>query len=136
MKLSTKSKYGLKACQALAEVYGSESPMPLNVISEKAGVTDAYLEQIIILLRKANIVESVRGVSGGYYLARPPKDITIGEVLRTLEDGLEIIGCINNPCAGGEYCKARDVWTRIYNGINEILDSMTLQDMLDDNIKK
>jgi Rrf2 family protein len=135
MKLSTKSKYGLKACQVLAENYERQTPIPLNYVSEKAGVTDAYLEQIIILLKKANIVDSVRGVSGGYYLVKAPNETTIGEILRALEDGLEIIGCINNPCSSGEPCKARNVWTKIYDGINQILDSMTLQEMIDEDIK-
>ena len=130
MKISSKSRYGLKACQVMAENYEGAQPIGLSVISRQAGVTDAYLEQIMILLRRAGIVDSVRGVSGGYYLSRPPEEITGGEVMRALEDGLEIAKCIHTPCADGAHCKTRDIWYKIYRSINKVLDDMTLKDML------
>lgn len=70
MKLSSKARYGLKACLALAENYNENQPLALPVFAEKAGVTEAYMEQIVILLKKADIVESVRGAGGGYYLKK------------------------------------------------------------------
>ena len=82
MKLSSKARYGLKACLALAENYNENQPLALPVFAEKAGVTEAYMEQIVILLKKADIVESVRGAGGGYYLKKSPKDIKVGSVLR------------------------------------------------------
>ena len=72
MKLSSKARYGLKACLALAENYNENQPLALPVFAEKAGVTEAYMEQIVILLKKADIVESVRGAGGGYYLTKSP----------------------------------------------------------------
>ena len=132
MKLSSKARYGLKACLALAENYNENQPLALPVFAEKAGVTEAYMEQIVILLKKADIVESVRGAGGGYYLKKSPKDIKVGLVLRALEDGLEFIDCINTPCEGGEECKARRVWNKIYKSMNLVLDSLTLDDLLHD----
>ena len=132
MKLSSKARYGLKACLALAENYNENQPLALPVFAEKAGVTEAYMEQIVILLKKADIVESVRGAGGGYYLKKSPKDIKVGSVLRALEDGLEFIDCINTPCEGGEECKAHRVWNKIYKSMNLVLDSLTLDDLLHD----
>lgn len=130
MKLSSKARYGLKACLALAENYNDERPLSLPVFSAKAGVSEAYMEQIVVFLRKAGVIESVRGPVGGYYLTKPPKEVKVGEVLRALEGGLEFIDCINSPCEGGGDCKARMVWSRIYKNMNLVLDSFTLDDLL------
>ncbi len=135
MKLSTKGRYGLKACVALAESYNNKEPLALSVFSEKAGVTEAYMEQIVILLRKSGIIESVRGAGGGYYLTKNPKETKVGEILRALEDGLEFVDCISKPCTEGEECKAHKVWNRIYESMNLVLDSITLDDLLRDQKK-
>lgn len=132
MKLSSKARYGLKACLALAENHNVNKPLALPVFSEKAGVTEAYMEQIIILLKKADIVESVRGAGGGYYLKKSPDEIKVGEIIRALEDGLEIVDCINTPCEAADECKARKVWNRIYKNMNLVLDGITLADLLRD----
>jgi cysteine desulfurase NifS len=136
MKISSKSRYGLKACLVLADDYVKEQPLALPVFAEKAGVTEAYMEQIMILLKKAQLVESVRGAGGGYYLSRSPKDISVGEVLRALEDGLEFIDCITTPCEGSDDCKARRVWNRIYNNMNATLDNLTLAELISSNDEK
>ncbi len=139
MRISTKSRYGLRACQVLAEEYDASEPtkpIATPVIAEKTGVTESYLEQIIILLKKAGVVESVRGATGGYYLAKKPEDVSLGEILRALEDGLEIVKCISSPCEESGGCKTRGVWTKIYSSINNVLDSFSLQDMLDENIEE
>lgn len=127
MKLSTKSRYGLKAIERLVNAEQNET-VAISALAAATGVSEAYLEQIMPLLKKADIVVSVRGAQGGYCLARAPQDITLGEVVRALdEDNLEIIGCISTPC--GEDCKSRNVWTKIYQGINDTLDSMTLLEL-------
>lgn len=130
MKLSTKSRYGLRVCQMLAENYGKIDTMPLPYIAESTSISEAYLEQIMITLKKDNIVGAVRGANGGYFLTREPKDITIGEVIRSLEDGLEFIGCINNECEDSGGCKTKNIWRKVYDGLNELLDSMTLIDLI------
>ncbi|MEG1805996.1 MAG: Rrf2 family transcriptional regulator, partial [Clostridia bacterium] len=91
-----------------------------------------YIEQLMRLLKNDGIVESVRGVSGGYMLARTADKITLGEILRSLEDGLELVDCISGgECQG--HCPTRKIWITIYDAINETLDKITLKQMLEDN---
>ncbi len=130
MKLSTKARYGLKACFTLA--LEPNKTHSLSEISTKTGVTPAYLDQIFRLLKKDGIVQSERGVQGGYVLAHAPEEITIGQVTRALEDNLEIVDCLSgNTCCAG-FCPTHNVWKRLYDGINGILDSLTLADMVKD----
>lgn len=133
MKLSTKARYGLKFLEILAEGFGGE-PIPTSMLAEKSGVTEAYTEQIMPKLKSASLVAAQRGAQGGYALTRPPSEINLGEALRALEDGLYIVDCIKEPCdAAG--CRTRTVWTKIYNGINELLDKITLADLISDNMR-
>jgi Rrf2 family protein len=81
------------------------------------------------LLSAENIVSASRGASGGYYLARPPKEILIGEIVRALEDNMEIIECVKEQ-GKCKCCPSSGVWKRLHKGINEILDSMTLEQMI------
>ena len=90
MKLSTKSRYGLKACYELAARY-NEGPIALVNLVDVTGTTLNYLEQIMIHLKKNDIVKADRGSQGGYYLEREPKSKSIGEILRSIEDGLKIL---------------------------------------------
>lgn len=130
MKLSTKSRYGLKAVYFLGR--NSNDVVSLATLSKDIGVSSGYIEQLMRLLKKDGIVESVRGVSGGYVLARTPKAITLGEILRSLEDGLELVDCISSGACSG-HCPTRKVWVTIYDAINETLDKITLEQMLQDN---
>lgn len=131
MKLSTKSRYGLKAAYILAQ--SGDNVVPLSTLSKEIGVSSAYIEQIMRLLKSRGIVESARGASGGYVLARPAEKITLGEVIRALEEDLEIVDCIGKkPCNG--MCETKKVWEKIYDAINDTLDGMTLKDMCDNNI--
>ncbi len=131
MKLSTKSRYGLKAVYILAKSDGDV--VPLSVLSKDIGVSSAYIEQIMRLLKARGIIESSRGVSGGYLLAKPCEEITLGEVIRALEEDLEIVDCIGKtPCNG--MCETKKVWEKVYDAINDTLDGMTLKDMRDNNI--
>lgn len=82
------------------------------------------------MLSGKGIVTAERGVSGGYKLTRAPREITIGDIARALEDNMEIADCITSTC---KKCATGEVWRKLYAGINEVLDSMTLQSMLDDH---
>ncbi len=133
VKLSTKGRYGIHAMYDLAQ-YGTEIPQPIKAIAERQGVPEAYLEQLIGQLRKNGLVRSVRGAQGGYLLSRAPAEITVGEVLRTLEGDLAMVDCLaeEDSCDKACLCPTRVVWKKVRDGLNEIVDGITLQDMLDD----
>ena len=129
MKLSSKTHYGLIACHILAKSF-PDGQVSATALESHMSVSGKYLEKIMRMLSKRDIVSANRGANGGYYLARAPKDITIGEIVRALEDDMEIIECVKD---GGKCkcCPSSGVWKRLYKGINDLLDSMTLQEMID-----
>ena len=95
MKLSTKGRYGLRAILDLA-VYGKEQPVSIRSISERQDISERYLEQLIAKLKKAGLVESIRGAGGGYRIARPADTISVGEVLYVLEGSLNPVDCVSD----------------------------------------
>lgn len=125
MKLSSKSLYGLKACYVLAAHYGS-APVSAAALEKEIFVSGKYLEKILRMLASRDLVGAERGVNGGYYLKRPPAEITVGEVVRTLEDDMEFVRCVSGSCGK---CAPGKVWIRLYEEINKVLDSMTLESM-------
>lgn len=135
MKLSTKGRYGVKAMFDLAQHYG-EGPIALKNIAERQFISEHYLEQLISALRKANLVKSVRGAQGGYILAREPENITIGDIIRVLEGPIAPSECVSEEepeeCHRQEICVTRTVWKRIRDSIADVLDSITLADMIED----
>ena len=138
MKLSTKGRYGLKAMFQLAVYYG-EGPVPLKNVAEEQNFSENYLEQLVSVLKKDGFLESVRGAQGGYMLAKPPKDITVGNILRTLEGDMAPADCVIDDemykCEREEYCVTKLVWARIRDSINDVIDAITLQDMVDEHNK-
>ncbi len=137
MRLSTKGRYGLQAMYELGKNYGQE-PLPLSEIAKVTELPIGYLEQLIRKLKKDDLVDSTRGPKGGYFLKRAPKDITIGDILRSLEDFFGVTECSNENgvCGKENSCPSRKVWIAIADEINKKIDSMTLQDMVDGNIKR
>lgn len=135
MKLSTKGRYGVKAMVQLA-LDSEGGPVPLNSIADKQNISIHYLEQLFASLRKAGVIKSVRGAQGGYLLAHKPREITIGDIIRTLEGPLAPSDCVvdddTKECANAECCVTRTIWERIRDSINDVVDSITLQDMIDD----
>ncbi|WP_123054002.1 Rrf2 family transcriptional regulator [Clostridium sp. JN-1] len=135
MKLSTKGRYGVKAMVDLAIHYG-ERPSSIKSISERQNISEYYLEQLFSSLRKSGLIKSIRGAQGGYILSRSPKDITVAEVMGILEGPVEISDCIDaskkNVCSNVDYCATRLLWARIKQSIDSVMESTTLQDMVDD----
>ena len=135
MKLSTKGRYGLKAMFELSLSYG-QGPISLNRIAEKQNLSIHYLEQLFSSLRKAGLVKSIRGAQGGYILAQKPDEITVGDIIRTLEGPLAPADCVledeNKGCNKAGSCITRTVWEKIRDSINNVVDGITLQDMIDD----
>lgn len=135
MKLSTKGQYGVKAMFDLALNYGDD-PISLKGIAERQGISEYYLEQLMATLRRENLVKSVRGAQGGYVLSRDPSEITVGEILDVLEGPIEISECVtddeNVECSRVHYCPTRLIWVKIKTVINDVVNSITLLDMVND----
>lgn len=133
MKLSTRGRYGIHAMYDLAEHYG-DGPQSIKCIAERQGIPEAYLEQLIAILRKEKLVISNRGAQGGYRLAQEPTQVTVGQVLRALEGGLNLVDCLleEDSCGKTCACPSRLVWMKIRDGLNHIVDGITLQDMIDE----
>ena len=128
MKLSSKTHYGLIACHILGVNY-PDNLVSASMLEKHIGVSGKYLEKIMRMLSNRNIVTATRGANGGYYLARKPKDITVGEVVRALEDDMEIIECVSKE-RNCKCCPTSSVWKKLYEGINSLLDSMSLEQMI------
>lgn len=128
-RLSTKSKYGLKACFSLAE---KGALMSISEIAESTGVSISYLEQLFIKLKKAKIVEATRGSQGGYVLTHKPNELTIGMVMRALEGDVSVAACTTSACKNSGKCPTRSIFKRLNDGIEKMVDEITVQDMLDD----
>ena len=130
MKLTTKGTYGLRAAFELARAYG-ENPIPLKDISQE--LAEKYLEQLLALLKKAGIVQTVRGASGGYILSAPPNCITVNQVLTALEGDMSIVECQRGKkCKNEDTCATKAVWQRISQSITTALEEITLQNMVED----
>jgi Rrf2 family transcriptional regulator, cysteine metabolism repressor len=132
--LSTKGRYGLKMMFELAKKYGNGT-MSLKDIAKNQELSETYLEQLISHLKKAGMVNSIRGAQGGYELSRVPAEITVGEIIRTLEGPLAPSDCVvdSEPeCVKAGYCVTRPIWEKIMDSINSVIDSITLQDMIND----
>lgn len=130
MKLSTRGRYGIHAMYDLA-CNADAGPQPIKAIAERQNIPEAYLEQLFAVLKKDKLVTSVRGAQGGYMLSRSPNEITVGDVLRSLEGGLTLVDCLDEEEACGKSCACptRIVWLKIRDGLNAIVDGITLTDM-------
>ncbi len=131
MKMSTKARYGLYAATKLATDY-EKGYLPTSEIASSIGVTDKYLEQILSMLKKDGIVLSLRGAYGGYRLSDTPNNISVGRVLRSVEDDLKIVDCIGKQCKKDCTCVSHNLWNKLYQNINEFLDSISLQQLLEE----
>jgi len=99
-------------------------------IAELTGISEGYLEQLFIPLRKAGIIRANRGRQGGYTPGRAPEHITVGDILRTVEGDLEPVDCIKSkPCPVSHTCASRKVWVDLYREINDTVNSITLADL-------
>ncbi len=137
MKLSTKGRYGTRALLDLA-LHGNKEPVPLKDISERQRIPLHYLEHLIGPLVAAGIVGSTRGARGGLHLVKSPKDIKLSQVINLLEGSLSPADCVTNPetCFRSATCVARDVWDEVKCAIDAVLESISLQDLVDRQHKK
>ncbi len=134
MKVSTRGEYGMRAMVSLAKLFG-QGPIPLATIAADSAVPLAYLEQLMLPLRRAGLVVSTRGAHGGYELARPPDQVKVGEIYRVMEGPVAPMSCVSEEnddetCPMIEGCATRIVWLRVRDSIIDVLDSTTLADLL------
>lgn len=133
MRMSTRGRYGVAALYELAASPG-QRPVALRQIAESQGLSENYLEQLFIVLRRAGLVVGVRGAQGGYLLARPAAQITVGDIIRALEGPVAPVACVADPSACTrevqDACPTRPVWVRLAESMSRVLDSVTLVDLV------
>lgn len=132
MKVSTKGRYALRLMIDLAE-HDSGDYIPLRDISERQGISVKYLEQIVTQLSRAGFLRSVRGAQGGYRLSRRPENYPIGEILRITEGDLAPISCLTDDtirCPREAECATLDFWKGLHKVINDYVDSVSLDDLI------
>ena len=129
--ISTKGRYALRMMINLA-LYSNGGYVRLKDISEKENISIKYLEQVVALLYKANLVFSLRGNNGGYKLAKDAKDYTAGEILRAAEGTLSPVQCLSCPvnnCPRQNVCSTLEFWKGFNDVVNNYVDSVTLEDL-------
>lgn len=131
MELNTKGRYAVMAMADLAKYAGSDA-VPLSQIAERQQISVAYLEQIFMLLRRAGLVESARGRSGGYRLMRPATAITVAEVMHAAEEETRMTRCKDEagPCLHGTHCLTHGLWSALGSEIERFLSGITIADVV------
>ena len=138
MKISTKGRYAIRMLLDLAE-HGSNGYTALKDIAERQGISKKYLEQIVPVLNRADILQTNRGFQGGYRLAQSPDKYTLGMILRLTEGSLAPVACLDNDpnlCERSSYCPTLFVWQGLNDLISNYLDNITLQDILDHEVER
>jgi Rrf2 family protein len=154
MRISTRGRYGLRAVVDIAKKTQQDGRQIVSArsIAESQGISENYLEQILAQLKESGLLTSVRGAGGGFKLAKPPGLITAGEILRAVEGSLSPAECLDEPgenvkqkqdkkqekkqeqkhcgCTSCDDCTAKDVLSRIYGSVTEVVDSITVLDIL------
>ncbi len=139
MKVSTKGRYSVTALYELAQRYG-EGPVSLKCVAQGQGLSENYLEQLMVPLRRAGIVQSIRGAQGGYMLAKSPAEITIGSIITTVEGPIAVVDCLLAEAGAAEQmcdkacaCVTRGIWEKVCDSISQVLENITLQTLLDND---
>ena len=140
MKISTKGRYGVSAIYDLALHYG-KGPIAVKTIAERQSISEHYLEQLMRYLRGAGFVTSTRGAFGGYVLAKPPAEISVGEVIRVMEGEFAPVECLKegweadkNNCNGTCGCITRGVWEKVRDSVALVLYAISFQDLCDEKL--
>lgn len=132
MLVSTKGRYALRVLVDLARHQG-DGRVPLKEVAERQGISEKYLENILAVLVRNNLLSGMRGKGGGYRLSRAPEEYTVGEVLRLTEGTIAPVGCLENDCPTclhAEDCPTRPLWAELNDRISYYLDNITVADLL------
>ncbi len=133
MKISTKGRYAMRLMLDLA-VNNNGEYITLKDIAKRQEISVKYLEQLITQLNRAGYVKSTRGAQGGYMLAKPAQDYTMGMILRLMEGELMPVSCLSDDgehCDRADICVTQEVWQKIYDAVNQVVDHITLEDLVD-----
>lgn len=131
MKISTKGRYALRLMLDLA-LNSNGDYITIKSIAARQEISEKYLEQIISLLHRAGYVKSTRGAQGGYKLAKDPSEYTVGDIIRLTEGSLAPVDCVDTrECNRSKICVTRDVWKGIHEAICEVVDNITLENLID-----
>jgi Rrf2 family protein len=132
MKLTTKGRYGTRALLDIA-LHHEEEPVPLRDIARRQQIPLPYLEHLVGPLIEGGIIRSTRGIGGGVSLARPPEEIRLSEVVGLLEGSIALVNCVNDPtvCHRSQFCVTRDIWGEMKKAVDSVLESTTLQDLVE-----
>ncbi len=135
MRLNNRGRYALSAIVDLAQ-HVDEIPVSLKKISERQVISGSYLEQIFRRLREAGLVRSLLGARGGYDLAKSPQEISVSDVLRAVNEQLTTKGCSEGkPCRSDTHCNGHLLWSRVDDHFEQLLDKVSLQDVIDNRIE-
>lgn len=133
MKITYKGDYSLKAMLDLALHY-NKGVMPIQELAKKGDIPNKFLEQILLTLKKGGFVSSKRGIGGGYFLAKPPETITVGDVIRFIEGPIEPIACAGRKkyekCKDSPYCVFKDIWSQVYTATSLVVDTITFAELV------
>ncbi|MGA2401942.1 MAG: Rrf2 family transcriptional regulator [Syntrophobacteraceae bacterium] len=137
MKLSTKGRYGVRLMFDLA-LHEGDGLLTLKDIAARQEISEKYLSNLIPLLKNAGLVHSVRGSHGGYTLARPPREITLKDILLVLEGSMCLVDCTEKPllCQRSEDCLVRDIWSEVTGKMLATLESFTLEELVERQMRK
>lgn len=133
MKISTKGKHAVAALLYMA-ANTEVDRWSIKTIAAEIGVAQRYLEQIFFALRKAEILDTVRGIKGGYFLSKDPKELTVGDIIRATEGEIIPVPCVTckEKCASNiqDVCSTRDLWCKLLDSIHEVIDHVFLTDLV------
>jgi Rrf2 family protein len=135
MKLSTKGRYATRILLCISRLEG-DLPVSKKRISEQEGISTDYIEQIIVPLKNTGLVSSVRGLRGGFRLAKDPADITVYDILSASEGNINLVGCLAEGCSQSDTCVVQRVWQGASDVLREYFSKITLKELHDDYIKR
>ena len=130
--ISTRGRYALRVMIDIAEHSGGDF-VPMKEVAARQEISLKYIERIMPLLTKEDLVEGQHGKGGGYRLCRPPEDYSVGEILRATEGGLAPVACLDcgaKPCSRAAECRTLPMWQKYYAMTNEFFDGITIADLM------
>lgn len=131
MKISTKGRYGLRILLDLA-LYAKNAPRQMKDIAQSQQISEKYISRLILNLNNAGLITSLRGVKGGLQLAKPPKEITLLEIIEAMEGAVSLVECVSDKtfCKKSEDCSACKIWTSLNKKIKKQMQEITLKDLV------